>query len=158
MEFSNLYNQQTLASMFNLPAAALAAVAASYQQQQQQSNLSQGLFSNSRLFAQHHQPFNPLMFPAVASAIAQQQQQQQQQHQFSQHQKNLNSSAFSNGSLSEANSLSPPSSSSSSSTSSVNTTKRSNNNHSSNQSVTIFNGANTHKSEGKEVFNSKEVL
>ena len=56
MEFSNLYNQQTLASMFNLPAAALAAVAASYQQQQQQSNLNQGLFSNSRLFAQHHQP------------------------------------------------------------------------------------------------------
>ena len=111
MEFSNFvdrfaqagcYNQQTLASMFNLPAAALAAVAASYHQQQQHQNVSQ----NSRMFTQHQQ--FPLMFPAaaVAAAVAQQQQQQQQQ-------------AFNAANLTENNSLSPPSSSSSSSTSSL---------------------------------------
>lgn len=103
MEFSNLYNQQTLANVFNLPAAALAAMAASYQQHQTQTHLNQALFNtNHRLFSQSQQ-FNPLMFPGVANAIT-----SHQQHKAH------------NGSFTDNNnSLSPPSSSSNSSTSSL---------------------------------------
>lgn len=106
MEFSNLYNQQTLASVFNLPAAALAAMAASYQQQQNQSHINQALFNtNQRLFQNQQFPLN--MFPGVASAMTS----HQQQH--GQHK-------IHNGSFSDTNnSLSPPSSSSNSSTSSL---------------------------------------
>jgi hypothetical protein len=145
MEFSNFsYNQQALASMFNLPAAALAAVAASYQQQ------NQGIFPNPRsLFSQHQ--FQLLNFPGVASAI-----QAQQQQQFNaQGQLPLSKSSFNAANLNETNSLSPPSSSSSSSTSSLlasvsttSTTKRSQN--TAHNNSPMFNSTNSKSHSQKE--------
>ncbi len=131
MEF---YNQQALASMFNLPAAALAAVAASYQQQ------NQGMFPNPRnIFSQHQFPL--LNFPNVASVI------QAQQQQFNvQNKMPVSKSTFNPANLNETNSLSPPSSSSGSSTSSliasVNSTSTIKRSHQSNNSSPMFNSTN----------------
>ena len=120
MEFSNFvdrftqsgcYNQTNALvaaanSMFNLPAAALAAVAAQYQQQHGTNQFLQHTQQRHGLFPAHNAQF-PLMFPAAAAAAAA----------VAAQQRDLNKSSVSLSTNSENNSLSPPSSSSSSSSS-----------------------------------------